>query len=169
MKEGEITQIILLKFEKTGTIRMSMIDISEKKEITRTATASGRIKLKPGTIRLIKNKQVEKGDVFEIAKVAGMLAVKKTPDAIPHCHQIPITSIKIDFEISGNYIDATVIVKTIAKTGVEIDALCGVAAALLTIWDVVKKYEKDEHGQYPETGIREIKILEKLRGGEQGI
>jgi len=164
VKEGEITQIILLKFEKTGTIRMSMIDISEKKEITRTATASGRIKLKPGTIRLIKNKQVEKGDVFEIAKVAGMLAVKKTPDAIPHCHQIPITSIKIDFEISDNYIDATVIVKTIAKTGVEIDALCGVATALLTIWDVVKKYEKDEQGQYPGTGICEIKILEKIKG-----
>ena len=143
---------------------MSMVDISEKKEIARTATASGRIKLKTETIKLIKNRQVEKGDVLEIARVSGMLAVKKTPETIPHCHQIPITSIKIDFEISEDHIKAVVKVKTIAKTGVEIDALCGVSAALLTIWDVVKKYEKDENGQYPKTGIYGIKILEKIKG-----
>jgi cyclic pyranopterin phosphate synthase len=143
---------------------MSMIDISKKKETKRTATAYGRIKLKEETIKLIKNKQIEKGDVFEIAKVAGMLAVKKTPETIPHCHQIPITSINIDFEISGNYVDVFVKVKTVAKTGVEIDALCGVSTALLTLWDVVKKYEKDENGQYPDTKISEIKIIEKIKG-----
>lgn len=143
---------------------MSMVDISEKKEIARTATASGKIKLKTETIKLIKNRQVEKGDVLEIARVSGMLAVKKTPETIPHCHQIPITSIKIEFKISGDYIEAVVKVKTIAKTGVEIDALCGASAALLTIWDVVKKYEKDENGQYPKTEIYDIKILEKIKG-----
>ena len=140
-----------------------MIDISKKKEIARTATAYGRIKLKSETIKLIKNKQVEKGDVFEIAKAAGMLAVKKTPEMIPHCHQIPITSININIEIFDNYLVVIVEVKTIAKTGVEIDALCGASAALLTLWDVVKKYEKDENGQYPDTEICEIKILEKIK------
>ena len=143
---------------------MSMVDISEKKETARTATASGKIKLKTETIKLIKNRQVEKGDVLEIARVSGMLAVKKTPETIPHCHQIPITSIKIDFEISDDHIEVIVKVKAIAKTGVEIDALCGASAALLTIWDVVKKYEKDENGQYPKTGIYGIKILEKIKG-----
>lgn len=142
---------------------MSMIDISKKKETTRTAAASGRIKLRRETIKLIKNKQVEKGDVCEIARVAGMLAVKKTPETIPHCHQIPITSIRIDFEIFDNYIYTIVRVKTVAKTGVEIDALCGVSAVLLTIWDVVKKYEKDALGQYPDTKIEKIKILEKIK------
>jgi len=126
---------------------MSMVDISEKKETARTATASGKIKLKTETIKLIKNRQVEKGDVLEIARVSGMLAVKKTPETIPHCHQIPITSIKIDFEISEDHIEAVVKVKAVAKTGVEIDALCGASAALLTIWDVGKKYEKEENGQ----------------------
>ena len=92
-----------------------------------------------------------------------MLAVKRTPDMIPHCHQIPITSININFEIFDDCIEATVEVKTIAKTGVEIDALCGVSAALLTLWDVVKKYEKDAQGQYPDTKINEIKILEKIK------
>jgi len=143
---------------------MSMVDISEKKETARTATASGKIKLKTETIKLIKNRQVEKGDVLEIARVSGMLAVKKTPETIPHCHQIPITSIKIDFEISEDHIEAVVKVKAVAKTGVEIDALCGASAALLTIWDVVKKYEKDENGQYPKTEIYDIKILEKIKG-----
>lgn len=140
-----------------------MIDISNKKEITRTATASGRIKLKPETIKLIKNRQVEKGDVCEIARVAGMLAVKKTPEMIPHCHQIPITSIDFAFEIFDDYIDTSVEVKTIAKTGVEVDALSGVTTALLTIWDVVKRYEKDDCGQYPDTKIYGIKILEKIK------
>jgi len=143
---------------------MSMVDISKKKETARTATASGKIKLKTETIKLIKNRQVEKGDVLEIARVSGMLAVKKTPETIPHCHQIPITSIKIDFEISEDHIEAVVKVKAVAKTGVEIDALCGASAALLTIWDVVKKYEKDENGQYPKTEIYDIKILEKIKG-----
>jgi len=143
---------------------MSMVDISEKKETARTATASGKIKLKTETIKLIKNRQVEKGDVLEIARVSGMLAVKKTPETIHHCHQIPITSIKIDFEISEDHIEAVVKVKAVAKTGVEIDALCGASAALLTIWDVVKKYEKDENGQYPKTEIYDIKILEKIKG-----
>jgi len=141
-----------------------MVDISKKKETARTATASGKIKLKTETIKLIKNRQVEKGDVLEIARVSGMLAVKKTPETIPHCHQIPITSIKIDFEISEDHIEAVVKVKAVAKTGVEIDALCGASAALLTIWDVVKKYEKDENGQYPKTEIYDIKILEKIKG-----
>ena len=141
-----------------------MIDISEKDIITRIASASGRINLKKDTIKRIENNQVKKGDVFTIAKIAAINSVKKVPDLIPLCHQIPITSIDIDFEIEN---DTTIRVfckvKTNAQTGVEMEALTGVGVALLNIWDVVKMYEKD-NGQYPNTVIFDIKVDKKIKG-----
>jgi len=143
-----------------------MIDISKKDTIIRIATASGKIKLKKETIERIVNKQVEKGDAFTVAKVSAIIAVKKVPDLIPFCHPIPITNVKIDFEIEDNIIIATCKVKSIAKTGVEMEALTGVSVALLNLWDVIKMYEKDEKGQYPSTQIYDIKVVEKIK--EQG-
>ena len=143
-----------------------MIDISEKDTIIRKATASGKIKLKKETIERIVNKQVEKGDTFTIAKVAAINAVKKVPDLIPFCHPIPITNVDVDFKVEDNTIKATCKVKSIAKTGVEMEALTGVSIALLNLWDVVKMYEKDEKGQYPSTQIYDIKVVEKIK--EQG-
>ncbi|MFX1310826.1 MAG: cyclic pyranopterin monophosphate synthase MoaC [Promethearchaeota archaeon] len=140
-----------------------MIDISEKDTITRIATASGKIKLKRETIDRIKNKQVEKGDVLTIAKVSAINAVKKVPDLIPFCHPISITNVKIDFEIEDNYVKVTCTVKSIAKTGVEMEALTGVNVALLNLWDVVKMYEKDKQGQYPSTQIYDIKVEKKIK------
>ncbi|MFX1600874.1 MAG: cyclic pyranopterin monophosphate synthase MoaC [Promethearchaeota archaeon] len=140
-----------------------MIDISEKDTITRIATASGKIKLKRETIDRIKNKQVEKGDVLTIANVSAINAVKKVPDLIPFCHPISITNVKIDFEIEDNYVKVTCTVKSIAKTGVEMEALTGVNVALLNLWDVVKMYEKDKQGQYPSTQIYDIKVEKKIK------
>ncbi|MCK4380793.1 MAG: cyclic pyranopterin monophosphate synthase MoaC, partial [Candidatus Lokiarchaeota archaeon] len=100
-----------------------MIDISEKDTIIRIATASGKIKLKKETIERIINKQVEKGDAFTVAKVSAISAVKKVPDLIPFCHPIPITNVDLDFEIEDNIIKAICKVKSIAKTGVEMEAL----------------------------------------------
>jgi len=141
-----------------------MIDISEKDTIVRIAQASGKITLKEETIERIKKKEVQKGDVITIAKISAINAVKKVPDLIPLCHTIPITSVSIDIEIiDENTIKVICIVKSIAKTGVEMEALTGVNVALLNIWDVVKMYEKNDEGQYPSTLISEIKVDEKIK------
>ena len=140
-----------------------MIDISEKDTISRSATASGKIKLRKETIEMIKASEVEKGDAFTIAKVSAINAVKKVPDLIPFCHPIPITNVDVDFEIEDNIVKAICKVKSIAKTGVEMEALTGVSIALLNLWDVIKMYEKDEKGQYPSTQIYDIKVEEKIK------
>ena len=141
-----------------------MIDISEKDPILRIALASGRIKLKEKTIKRIKDNQIQKGDVFTIAKIAAINAVKKVPDLIPLCHPIPISNIAVDFEIeSDTVINVRCKVKSIAQTGVEMEALSGVGIALLNIWDVVKMYEKDEEGLYPSTVIYDIKVEKKIK------
>ncbi|MCE4606167.1 MAG: cyclic pyranopterin monophosphate synthase MoaC [Desulfurococcales archaeon] len=141
-----------------------MIDVTEKPEVYREATASGIIKLKPTTVSRIVKGEIEKGDVFTTARVAGLLAVKNTPQIIPHCHPIPYTGITVTFNVIGDdRIKAMVKVRTTWKTGVEMDALTGVMASLLTIWDMVKKYEKDEHGNYPETFIEEVRVEEKVK------
>ncbi len=140
-----------------------MIDISSKSEVERTAVVKGKIRLRKETIEKIRRGEIEKGDVITIAKVAGILAAKKTPEIIPLCHPIPLTNIKIDIEILDDYIEVTAMVKTVAKTGVEMEALTAAAISLLTIWDMVKKYEKDEKGQYPYTRIEEVKVVEKIK------
>ena len=141
-----------------------MIDISEKDRIPRIAKASGRIKLKKETIKKIKDNNVKKGDALTIAKIAAINAVKKVPDLIPFCHQIPISKIDVDFNIENDtIINVSCTVKSVAQTGVEMEALMGVNIALLNIWDVVKMYEKDEKGQYPSTIIYDIKVEEKIK------
>ena len=141
-----------------------MIDISKKDNIHREAKASGKIYLKKSTIERIKNKNILKGDVETIARIAGINAVKKVPDLIPLCHPIPImnSSMELEFE-NENTLKVIFIVKSIGKTGVEMEALTGVNIALLNIWDIVKMYEKDENGQYPSTVISEIKVDTKFK------
>lgn len=143
--------------------KVRMVDISEKSEVLRVAVAEGFIRLKKKTIEAILKNKVEKGNVTTVANVAGVMAVKKTPELIPMCHQIPIESVDFDFEILENGIRVVCTVKAVAKTGVEMEALSGVAIALLTIWDMVKSLEKDEKGNYPETLIEKIVVLEKRK------
>lgn len=142
---------------------VKMVDITSKPETYREAIAEGFIRLKKSTIQLIREGKVEKGDPLAIATVATTIAVKKTPELIPMAHNIPITNVKVEYEILDNGIKARVTVKTTAKTGVEMEALIGVTTALLNIWDVVKKYEKDEQGQYPETQIENIRVTKKIK------
>ncbi|MGQ4875015.1 MAG: cyclic pyranopterin monophosphate synthase MoaC [Promethearchaeia archaeon] len=146
-----------------------MIDITKKPEIVRIARASGIITLKKETISRIKNNDIEKGDVFTIARIAAINAVKKVPELIPMCHPIPITKISVEFKFISDYsLKVICTVKSIAKTGVEMEALTGVATALLNVWDLVKMYEKDEKGQYPHTKISEIIVEEKIKDIEEG-
>lgn len=140
-----------------------MIDIGDKDIIKRECTAEGRIILRERTIEAIKRKNVKKGDVFEVAKTAIMNAVKSTPDIIPHCHSIPIEMVDVLFSFEKDSLICRCTVSTHSKTGVEMEALCGVMIGLLTVWDMVKYLEKDENGQYPYTSINEIKVLKKVK------
>ncbi|MEM4481225.1 MAG: cyclic pyranopterin monophosphate synthase MoaC [Desulfurococcaceae archaeon] len=142
---------------------IKMVDISSKAESHRVATATGFIKLREETIELIKKGLVEKGDVLTASTIAAINAVKETPRLLPLAHNIPIAGVEVKFEVLSEGIRVYVSVKTTARTGVEMEALAGAAAALLNIWDMVKKYEKDEGGQYPHTAITEIRVLEKVK------
>ncbi len=141
-----------------------MIDITYKPEVHREATAKGQIKLKKETIALIRQGKIEKGDPFQVAKVAGLLAAKQTSSLIPLCHPISLTSIKIELKIIDDLtIEAKSTVKTKAQTGVEMEALVASAVALLTVWDMTKQYEKDDEGQYPSTVIQDIRVISKIK------
>jgi len=140
-----------------------MVDISSKEETSRRAKAIGEIQLKPETIEAIKNKKIIKGSVLETARIASIMAIKNTSSVIPMCHQIPITGIDVQFDLCHDIVKVTVDVRTIGKTGVEMEALHGVSVALLTIWDMVKSAEKDKTGNYPFTKIKNIIVLEKVK------
>jgi len=140
-----------------------MVDISSKEEVSRRAKASGEIQLKSETIEAIKTKKIIKGSVLETARIASIMAIKNTSYVIPMCHHIPITGIDVQFDLGHDNIIVTIDVRTIGKTGVEMEALHGVSVALLTIWDMVKSAEKDYTGNYPFTAIKNIRVLEKIK------
>lgn len=141
-----------------------MVDITGKPKVFREATATGKIRLKPETIKLIKSGKIEKGDPIYTAKIAGTLAAKETSILIPFCHPLPLTNVKVDIEIPDNStVKVSSTVKTEAQTGVEMEALVATAISLLTIWDMVKQYEKDVDGQYPFTVIEDICVVKKVK------
>lgn len=145
---------------------MSMVDVSEKPEIYREAKATGTIKLKPETISLIREGKIAKGDPIYTAKIAGILAAKRTSELIPLCHPLPLTNVDIEVKIADeSRVKVTSTVKTKAQTGVEMEALVAATASLLTIWDMVKQYEKDVEGQYPHTLIEGIRVVKKVKEG----
>lgn len=144
---------------------LGMVDISGKEPVLRQATACGTIKLRPSTVKLILEGKIPKGDVFTATTVAAVNAVKDTPRILPYCHPIPIESVRVHFSIDdgSGAVNVCVDVKARARTGVEMEALTGVMAALLNVWDMVKAFEKDETGNYPETVIREVRVVEKVK------
>jgi cyclic pyranopterin phosphate synthase len=147
---------------------MSMVDVTDKPEAHREASAKGQIKLRKETVKLIKEGKIEKGDPFQVAKVAGVLAAKHTSSLIPLCHPIPLTNVKISLRIvDETTVEAESTVKTKAQTGVEMEALAATAVALLTVWDMTKQYEKDIAGQYPFTVIQNIRVTRKTKEPSQ--
>jgi cyclic pyranopterin phosphate synthase len=143
---------------------MSMVDVSSKPEIYREAKAKGTIKLKAETIQLIRKRKIAKGDPFQVAKIAGVLAAKNTDSLIPLCHSLPLTGIEVELHLINNsMVEVETTVKTRAKTGVEMEALVAAAAALLTVWDMTKQYEKDKNGQYPHTRIQQLRVVSKVK------
>ena len=143
---------------------VKMIDVSGKETVYRSATAVGRIRLKKTTVEAIKEQGIKKGDPLTVGEIAAILAVKKTPELIPLCHNIPIGQVDVEYEFMENSIEARCRVATNAQTGVEMEALMGVATALLNIWDMTKYLEKDADGQYPDAVITDIRVVEKRKG-----
>jgi cyclic pyranopterin phosphate synthase len=122
--------------------RASMVDVSAKPAQTREAVASGRILLQGATLDLIRQNGLKKGDVLAVARVAAIQAAKQTQLLIPLCHQIPLSKVAVDFEFSADGILITATTKTIAQTGVEMEALTAVSLAALTIYDMCKAVDK---------------------------
>jgi cyclic pyranopterin phosphate synthase len=141
-----------------------MVDVSNKPEVFREATATGKILLKPETIKLIRESKTAKGDPLYTAKIAAILAAKRCSDLVPLCHPLPLTKVDVTVQVVDNQtVEVTPLVKTKAQTGVEMEALTAVSVGLLTVWDMTKQYEKDPNGQYPSTAITDIHVVNKFK------
>lgn len=137
-----------------------MVDVSGKAETARQAVATGRIDMNGEAARAISEGSAKKGDVLAVARVAGIMAAKKTSDLIPLCHPLPISKIALDLEADDQGVIATATVRTRGQTGVEMEAMTAVSVALLTVYDMAKALDK---GMI----IRDIRLLEKS-GGKSG-
>jgi cyclic pyranopterin phosphate synthase len=149
----------LSHLDERGAARM--VDVSGKPETAREATAEALVVMQPATLRLILDGAVLKGDVIATARIAGIMAAKRTPDLIPLCHPLPITGVTVDIEPADDHtLRIRAVVRTTGRTGVEMEALTAAAVAALTIYDMCKAAEK---------GIRieGLRLLEK-RGGKSG-
>lgn len=147
-------------FDEKGGSRM--VDVGDKSPTKREATAGGRIYMKKETLDAILEMRIKKGNVFEVARVAAIMAVKRTSDLIPMCHPLSITAAEVDFkpDTDNAAVDIFVTAKLTGKTGVEMEALTGVSVAALTIYDMCKAADK-------EMVISDIRLLKKS-GGKSG-
>ena len=142
--------------------RARMVDVSDKAETERVATAQGRIVMKPETLTLIRTGGVKKGDVLQVARLAGIMAAKRTSELIPLCHPLPLTSIAVDLvaDDTANAIDITATIKLKGRTGVEMEALTAVSVAALTVYDMCKAVDR---GMI----ISDVRLVQKS-GGKSG-
>jgi cyclic pyranopterin phosphate synthase len=140
-----------------------MVDVAHKEATVRTAVASASVWMLPETFARIDERSIAKGDVLQVARLAGIMAAKKTPDLIPLCHPLPIDAVSVDFTpcAQDNRIDITATVRVGGKTGVEMEALTAVSVAALTIYDMCKAVDK-------KMKLGEIKLLRK-EGGKSGL
>jgi len=150
-------------FDKSGMARM--VDVSEKPQTLRVATARGKILMEPQTLKLIKEGGIKKGDVFAVADVSAVMAAKRAPDLIPMCHPIALTGVAVSFDDGAPsngraYVNVNVTVKCKGETGVEMEALCAVSVALLTIYDMCKAIDRS-------MTIEGVELVEK-KGGRSG-
>ncbi len=147
---------------ETNTYNKGMFDVSKKGDTLRFATAQAIIKVSPESIELIKNEKTPKGDIIEAAKISATLGAKKTWELIPYCHPIPIDHISTELLLYKSYIEIKVSVKSVWKTGVEMEALTGCSIAALAVYDMLKPI--DEH-----LSIESIKLLDKTGGKKDFI
>ncbi len=138
-----------------------MVDVSDKVVTTRSATAKARILAEPATIALITMGTAKKGDVLATARIAGIMAAKKTADLIPLCHPLMIAKVTISFDVTESHIDVETTVKVEGKTGVEMEALTACSVACLTVYDMLKAVDRGMR-------ITDLRVIEKS-GGKSGL
>lgn len=150
----------LTHFDEAGAARM--VDVSGKAETAREAVAGARVTMAPATLRLILDRKVSKGDVFGVARIAGIMAAKRTADLIPLCHPLGLASVEIDFEPDrkASCVNITATARTTGKTGVEMEALTAAATAGLTIYDMCKSADRA-------MTVTDVRLLRKS-GGKSG-
>ena len=141
-----------------------IVNIGQKPVVERRATARGRVVLHPETKTAISEGLIKKGDVLEASTIAAIQAVKDTPRIVPHCHPIPLEGTEVNWTWDGSSLWCTVTVSAHYETGIEMEALTGVAAGLLCVFDMVKSLEKDVDGQYPVARITDLEVVEKFKG-----
>lgn len=150
----------LTHLDEQGTARM--VDVGAKPESERLAVAQGAVYMQPETLRLIREGALKKGDVLMVARLAGVMAAKKTSDLIPLCHPIPLTHIDVDLTLDedANAVRISATARTVGKTGVEMEALTAVSVAALTVYDMAKAVDRAMR-------LSDIRLVEK-RGGQHG-
>ena len=147
-------------FDEQG--RAIMVGVGEKAETRRVAVTAGRIVMRPETLAMIRDGAAKKGDVLGVARLAGIMAAKRTADLIPLCHPIPLTKVTVDFSLdeSAHAIECRAMAETVGRTGVEMEALTAASVALLTIYDMCKAVDRG-------MVIESVRLVEKL-GGKSG-
>jgi cyclic pyranopterin monophosphate synthase len=140
--------------DREGAARM--VDVGEKAVVWRTATAAGSVRMAPATVELLREKALPKGDALNTARIAGIMAAKRTPDLIPLCHGLNLTAVDVEFEVREEEIGVVAMAQASDRTGVEMEALTAVSVAALTIYDMCKAVDKG-------MVIAEIKLLEKTK------
>jgi cyclic pyranopterin phosphate synthase len=148
----------LTHVDREGAVRM--VDVTDKDVTRREAVAAGEIRVRPDTIRMITRGETPKGNVLETARIAGVMAAKRTSELIPLCHPLSVTGVDLDFDVGRDRIEATARVSVSERTGVEMEALSAVCVALLTVYDMCKAVDR-------EMVIGEVRLLEKT-GGSRG-
>jgi cyclic pyranopterin monophosphate synthase len=138
-------------------------NVGRKPPVHRHAVVVGELALSSSTRRAIRARSVEKGDPILTGEIAGMLAMKHTPELIPHCHTVLLTHSRIDIVPSTRGVRVRAEAETVDRTGVEMEALVGASVALLTVWDMVKYLEKDERGLYPKTSLGPVRVVTKRK------
>jgi cyclic pyranopterin phosphate synthase len=137
-----------------------MVDVSAKAETTREATATATVRTTPEVMALLGSGGLPKGDALAVARVAGIMAAKKTPELIPLCHPLPLSKVTVDFELAADFVAILATVKTRGVTGVEMEALTAASVAALSVYDMIKAVDKH-------AVLTEIKVLAKS-GGKSG-
>ncbi len=148
----------LTHFDRDGRARM--VDVADKPETRRVAVAAGRVDMAPETLKAITDKQIQKGDVLAVARLAGIMAAKRTADLIPLCHPLPLTSVELELEAADGGVEITATVGITGRTGVEMEALTAVSVAALTVYDMCKAIDRAMR-------IGEIRLRHKS-GGKSG-
>ena len=133
-----------------------MVDVGEKAVVRRTAVAGGVVRMSPETIGMLRKAALPKGDVLNTARIAGVMAAKKTPELIPLCHGLNLTSVDVEFEVGQDRVSITATTRAGDRTGVEMEALAAVSVTALTVYDMCKAVDKG-------MVIEEIKLLEKIK------